>query len=142
MEQQIQCTRCRNKHTEADRVSVRSRHGGTTQACPRCGGHSYYDLTTMAAWCWASGLIEFGNPQNMPEGAIQVATGAKSWLPAVVSAVARMGLEGQMLVPGVPEAAGQRAAAAALDNWLRRCSAGNGQPGRHGVIFTLPPKSN
>lgn len=40
----VQCTRCKNKHLKSDRVETKpDRSGLRTLACPRCGGHSFYD---------------------------------------------------------------------------------------------------
>lgn len=104
--------------------------------CPRCGCKSYYDLRPEIAWCWASGLIEFG--EAAPEGSIVIANGARSSLRTVVGALARNGYgnsAGKLLVPGVPEADGQKTAGDALAKWLNWCAQGNGKKGRYGVVF-------
>lgn len=134
---QVQCTRCRNKHMESERVAVRTSRIGSELTCPRCGGRSYYDLTPQVAWTWASGLIEWGD--EAPEGSIVIAKGPKSSIKAVLEVVARHGHErGVLLVPGVPEAENQRAGVEALDKWLAWCSKGNGNKHRHGVEFIVP----
>ncbi len=59
----------------------------------------------MKAYCWASGLIQFGHKK--PEGAIVFAKGPAKPLREVVEVLARHGQgnsKGQLLVPGVPEA--------------------------------------
>lgn len=46
----VQCTRCRNKHMESDRVeSAPDRYGMRTLKCPKCGGHNFYKLDATAA---------------------------------------------------------------------------------------------
>lgn len=130
----VQCTRCRNKHWESERVvQPNSKH--RDMVCPRCGGRSYYDLRPQLAWCFASGEIEFGSPNNVPEGAIVIASGAKSYIRGAVSVVARIGHKGKLLVPGVPEAESQKQAGDALSEWLSWCAKGNGRKGSYGVIF-------
>ncbi|WP_245704060.1 hypothetical protein [Oryzisolibacter propanilivorax] len=132
-------------HTEADRISrPRPRRStGDIQwsdlVCPRCGCKNYYDCTPQVAWCWASGLIEIGDslPPNEPggSGAIEIAAGPKYALKGQLSALARHGKgasAGMLLVPGVPEAEGQRAKGDALALWLAWCSR---PKSRDGVSF-------
>lgn len=93
----------------------------------------------IIAWCWASGLIEFGLEADMPQGSIKIAEGQERALRYAIAAAARHGRganEGKLLVPGVPEAPSQVAAADALDAWLKWCAQGNGEKHRNGVIFT------
>lgn len=126
----VQCTRCRNKHRESQRVqkptTVKGLRSSTLQVtdscCPRCGGKAFYDLTPQVAWCWATGLIEFGD--QAPEGAIEIATGPKCDLQAVINVKARHGIgpRRHLLVPGVPEAEDGRAAGDALAAWLKWCA--------------------
>lgn len=129
----VQCCRCRNKHNESDRHDVphKAIPGATQSVCPRCRATEYYDITPMVAYCWATGVIEFGT--EVPDGAIQIATGPKAHLQAVVGVAARHGhADGVLLVPGVPEAAGnQRAAGHALMRWLEW----NGGRRKNGVAF-------
>jgi predicted nucleic-acid-binding Zn-ribbon protein len=48
----VQCTRCRNKHMESDRVETApDKYGLRTMACPRCGGHNYYKLDDNGKRC-------------------------------------------------------------------------------------------
>jgi predicted nucleic-acid-binding Zn-ribbon protein len=48
----VQCTRCRSKHMESDRVKKSpDRHGMRIMACPKCGGHSYYKLDDNGKCC-------------------------------------------------------------------------------------------
>lgn len=132
----VQCTRCRNKHWESERTKVAKKSWVHQLVCPRCGCRSYYDLTMQAAWCWASGQIEFGDPSCVPEGAIAIAKGPAAFLKGVIEVVARHGYErGVLLVPGVPEAETQQAAGEALSSWLAWCAKSNGKQGRHGVEF-------
>ena len=93
------------------------------------------------AWCWASGLIEFGPQSEVPSGAIKIAEGRERPLRYAVATAARHGRgasEGKLLVPGVPEAESQIAAADALATWLKWCDQGNGMKHRNGVIFSSP----
>jgi hypothetical protein len=79
-------------------------------------------------------LIEIGDdlPANLETGgAIEIARGPKAVLKQRLQTLARNGRglgEGMLLVPGVPEAEGQRAKADALAIWLAWCgnSKGNG----------------
>lgn len=90
------------------------------------------------AWCWASGLIEIGDEDDLPENAILIADGPRAFLVGVVSAVARHGQGasvGKLLVPGVPEAEDQQKAGDVLAKWLAWCAKNNGHKGRHGVAF-------
>lgn len=70
----------------------------------------------MKAYCWASGLIEFG--PRVPDGALLIASGKEKPLRAFLESVARHGYETRevngrptkvrgtehLLVPGIPEA--------------------------------------
>ncbi|ELU6656796.1 host nuclease inhibitor protein [Salmonella enterica] len=73
---------------------------------------------TITAYCWASGLIEFGN--TLPEGALPIVTGSEKQVREVVEVLARHAYNGDLLVPGIPEAADQNEAREALE---RFCSA-------------------
>lgn len=144
----VQCCRCRNKHTEADRTPrPHPRISGASElVCPRCGCTSYYDITPWHAWCWANGLIEMGvtPPADSPDGdgAIVIARGGKAHLEAVMNAVARHGhgdLEGTLIVPGVPEAELYgRDPVKALREFIDWCAQSNGRRHRHGVVFGIP----
>lgn len=145
----VQCCRCRNKHTESDRIMrprprrVASQLQIQDSCCPRCGSTTYYDIAPWVAWCWASGLIEMGDavPVKQPDGSgpIVIARGPASSLKAVVEAVARHGYgasEGQLLVPGIPEAQITGAdPVKVLADFVDWCAKGNGRRGRHGVVF-------
>lgn len=88
----------------------------------------------MRAYCFASGLIEFGN--RVPKGAIAFAHGPESILVDLVKSRARHGyqtrvIDGRptkipgsdtLLVPGIPEAPDQSAALDALHAWLKWAS--------------------
>ena len=73
------------------------------------------------AYCWASGLIEFG--ESVPEGAIPMISGDDQKVRALMDAVARIAYDNvTLLVPGVPEAGDDAAKYAALQKflaWLR-----------------------
>lgn len=57
----------------------------------------------MRAYCWRTGLIEFGS--RTPRGALPIATGPGKRLRAAISAAARHAYDpGKLLVPGIPEA--------------------------------------
>lgn len=80
----------------------------------------------MRAYCWASGLIEFG--RSIPDGALPIARGPAKALRDFIDGHARHGyrteiIDGRptrvpgtecLLVPGVPEAANGNAAVDAL----------------------------
>ncbi|PTU71455.1 hypothetical protein [Chromobacterium haemolyticum] len=132
----VKCARCRYPHRETERIS-RPTELGDVLACPRCGAHSYYDMTPQVAWCWASGLIEWGDQGQEPEGGIVIARGPKCSLKSILNVVARHGFQhGVLLVPGVPEAADQRAASDALDQWLSWCASTSHED----VVFVTPPE--
>lgn len=89
----------------------------------------------MKAWCWSSGLIEFG--ARTPKGAIQIASGKEASLRHALDVLARHGKgasAGLLLVPGVPEAPQDDADTAkgdALVTWLKWCT----DRGYRGVKF-------
>lgn len=58
--------------------------------------------STITAYCWASGLIEFGH--TLPEGALPIVTGNEKQVRDVVTVLARHAYNGDLLVPGIPEA--------------------------------------
>ncbi|EJY4049082.1 host nuclease inhibitor protein [Salmonella enterica] len=58
--------------------------------------------STITAYCWASGLIEFGN--TLPEGALPIVTGNEKQVRDVVTVLPRHAYNGDLLVPGIPEA--------------------------------------
>lgn len=147
-DRQAKCTRCRNVHLESERVErPRPRRSTASiqmydRCCPRCGGKEYYDATPQMAWCWASGLIEVGDREPAIQadgsGPIVIARGPKFALKSVLDALARHGRghsEGQLLVPGVPEAGSQREAGDALEEWLTWCASSRSAR-RDGVTFT------
>ncbi|HGA5439881.1 TPA: host nuclease inhibitor protein [Salmonella enterica subsp. enterica serovar Eastbourne] len=57
---------------------------------------------TITAYCWASGLIEFGH--TLPEGALPIITGKEKDVRDEVEVLARHAYNGDLLVPGIPEA--------------------------------------
>ena len=134
----VQCTRCKNQHHASKRISKRGRNGMYDLVCPKCNCKSYYDMSPWAAWCYASGLIEIGDPNSIPEGASKIAHGPKSFLDAQISVVARhvKGESGnQLLVPGVPEANSQAEKMAALEEFMQWCEKRNGKKSSNGVVF-------
>ncbi|EAB8209724.1 host nuclease inhibitor protein [Salmonella enterica] len=72
---------------------------------------------TITAYCWASGLIEFGN--TLPEGALPIVTGNEKNVRDVVGVLARHAYNGDLLVPGIPETANQNEAREALERFSR-----------------------
>ncbi|ENJ2428507.1 host nuclease inhibitor protein [Salmonella enterica] len=72
---------------------------------------------TITAYCWASGLIEFGNA--LPEGALPIVTGSEKQVCDEVTVMARHAYNGDLLVPGIPEAADQNEAREALVRFSR-----------------------
>lgn len=140
----IRCCRCRFKHLHSQRVGrVRKMAASSSLrmevlCCPRCHCTTFYELKPQVAWCWASGLIEFGDVA--PEEAIVIATGPKFALKSQVEVVARHGKgasAGLLLVPGVPEAKSQKDKGDALAAWLRwRAKA----KGRDGVVWATEVK--
>lgn len=124
----VQCTRCRNKHMQSERgMRLGLSHGApvSQSLCPRCNGHSFYDLTPQVAWCYASGLIEIGDTPPNHDGVIVFASGPKAFLYGRLAMVARHGKgksAGKLLVPGIPEAIDQTAAQEALQKWLVWCA--------------------
>ncbi|HGJ4212511.1 TPA: host nuclease inhibitor protein [Salmonella enterica subsp. enterica serovar Poona] len=72
---------------------------------------------TITAYCWASGLIEFGN--TLPEGALPIITGKEKDVRDEVEVLARLAYNGDLLVPGIPEAADQNEAREALERFSR-----------------------
>lgn len=73
--------------------------------------------STITAYCWASGLIEFGN--TLPEGVLPIVTGSERRVRDVVEVLARYAYNGDLLVPGIPEAASQDEAREALVRFSR-----------------------
>ncbi|EDG5874071.1 host nuclease inhibitor protein [Salmonella enterica subsp. enterica serovar Newport] len=73
--------------------------------------------STITAYCWASGLIEFGN--TLPEGALPIVTGNEKQVRDEVTVMARHAYSGDLLVPGIPEAADQNEAREALERFSR-----------------------
>ncbi|EIZ2110916.1 host nuclease inhibitor protein [Salmonella enterica] len=72
---------------------------------------------TITAYCWVSGLIEFGN--TLPEGALPIVTGSEKQMRDEVTVMARHAYNGDLLVPGIPEAASQNEAREALERFSR-----------------------
>ncbi|MGG6201420.1 host nuclease inhibitor protein [Salmonella enterica] len=72
---------------------------------------------TITAYCWASGLIGFGN--TLPEGALPIIVGEEKQVRDVVGVLARHAYNGDLLVPGIPEAADQNEAREALERFSR-----------------------
>ena len=76
-------------------------------------------LKTTVAYCYRSGLIEFG--PTTPAGAIPIYTGEDKKLREKVEVLARHGQgksAGKLLVPGVPEASNDMNALAAVEQFV------------------------
>ncbi len=85
----------------------------------------------IRAYCFASGLIEFGS--RIPKGALIIARGPEKELRDFIGCKARHGYRTRkvngrptkirgsdtLLVPGVPEAGDQHAALDALHAWMK-----------------------
>ena len=72
---------------------------------------------TITAYCWVSGLVEFGN--TLPEGTLPIVTGSEKPVREVVGVLARHAYNGDLLVPGIPEAVDQNEACEALERFSR-----------------------
>lgn len=117
--------------TSPDRITVsRSKRGTTIKATGRSAQALFDALTAeptkptpehvaghVVAWCWATGLIEIG--YRVPDGAIEIVRGPDAAVRAEMDVAARHGYEGALLVPGIPEAKGQKAKGDALGAWIK-----------------------
>ncbi|EHP2713624.1 host nuclease inhibitor protein [Salmonella enterica] len=72
---------------------------------------------TITAYCWASGLIEFGH--TLPEGALPIITGNEKRVREEVEVLARHAYNGDLLVPGIPKAESMDAYREALVRFSR-----------------------
>jgi hypothetical protein len=71
------------------------------------------DREQLIAYCWANGVIEFG--EALPEGALKVTEGTPFKVRELIEGTARLAYDGKTwLAPGVPEAPDQREACTAL----------------------------
>jgi hypothetical protein len=130
------CTKCKLVHSESDRIIGGAGVGGAKQLeCPACRCKTFYDISPYAAWCFASGLINFGIESDMPEGAILIATGPKAYLVANVQTKSRHAYNGDYLVPGVPESKNEVEKSDALSHFLNWCQRGNGKKYSNGVVY-------
>ena len=96
----------------------------------------------IKAWCWASGVIGFG--EVAPKGSAVFARGPDRALRAIVDVVARHAYppnQGQLLVPGVPEAKTQKAGMDALLAFEEWCAKSNGAKDSYGVVFGRAARS-
>jgi hypothetical protein len=70
----------------------------------------------MYAYCWATGLIGFG--EKLPNGALPIARGKGKKFKAWVQVKARLAYDNKTyLVPGIPEAEDDREGIDALIKW-------------------------
>ncbi|ENT5390610.1 TPA: hypothetical protein ACG3DW_004738 [Pseudomonas aeruginosa] len=75
-------------------------------------------MADTIAFCWASGLIQFGD--QVPEGAIEIARGDDEIVREVIEVNSRLAYDCKsLLVPGVPEAETQAEGGDALENFIR-----------------------
>lgn len=141
-----QCTRCRNKHLESERIEE-PRKGdafASEMCCPRCRCRSYYDITPAKAWCSMSGVIVIGrvDEDQKPDGAsdrpIFFATGPYGDLKARIDTYANRE-RGSFVwtVPGMPEAKDEKDALALLRLWVSKCAVKTGTRYARGVVFEL-----
>lgn len=83
--------------------------------------------TEVRAYCGVDGVIFFAD--EVPQGFIEIVRGDPKQVRATLAVVARHGYTpGVLLVPGVPEAEGEKEALLALHRWLdwcARCNNGN-----------------
>lgn len=61
-------------------------------------------MALYRAYCWRGGIIEFG--PRIPDGALPIDRGTERSVRRRVEPLARRGYDGRLLVPGIPEAAG------------------------------------
>ncbi|CAN5436382.1 hypothetical protein BH10PSE18_BH10PSE18_18760 [soil metagenome] len=92
------------------------------------------------AWAWASGLIDIHDamPSKRHEGAIAFASGPRRALEERLGVLARHGQgasEGELLVPGVPEAENDDAGLEALMAFTKWAGKANERPDVYGVVF-------
>ncbi|MEL7112615.1 MAG: host nuclease inhibitor protein [Pseudomonadota bacterium] len=70
------------------------------------------------AYCWRTGLIEFGSV--LPDGALEITSASQHDRVTVIDRVAvraRHGWDNSLFVPGVPEATSDAEAFAAFQKW-------------------------
>ncbi|QBH95747.1 host nuclease inhibitor protein [Limnobaculum zhutongyuii] len=73
----------------------------------------------MIAYCFASGVIEFG--QRLPNGALPIISGKARNVRDLIGVHARHAYDGQtLLVPGIPEAIDQHEGLDALQAFINR----------------------
>ncbi|MDS9954448.1 hypothetical protein [Pseudomonas aeruginosa] len=75
-------------------------------------------MADTIAFCWASGLIQFGD--QVPEGAIEIARGDDQVVREILVTNSRHAYDNvSLLVPGVPEATNQAEGVDALEWFIR-----------------------
>ncbi|MFP8007700.1 host nuclease inhibitor protein [Pseudomonas aeruginosa] len=75
-------------------------------------------MADTIAFCWASGLIQFGD--QVPEGAIEIARGDDQVVREILVTNSRHAYDNvSLLVPGLPEAANQTEGGDALECFIR-----------------------
>jgi hypothetical protein len=80
------------------------------------------DKLKESAYAFRSGLIGFcENVRSIPAGALPLARHPRGVLRATISALARRGYDGSLLVPGVPEATTSADALDALCRFAQEC---------------------
>lgn len=88
-------------------------------------GGSLEDVQPLEfAYCWRSGVVEFG--KELPAGAIAITRGAGIVWREWVAIKCRLAYDGKtLLVPGIPEAEDDEAAFTALKkfcDWIEKCN--------------------
>ncbi|NNN24355.1 host nuclease inhibitor protein [Pseudomonas nitroreducens] len=82
-------------------------------------------MAKTIAYCWASGLIQFG--LEVPEGAIGIARGEDAAVRENIEVTARLAYDNEsLLVPGVPEAPNQRDGLLAVARYIQWLGERNG----------------
>lgn len=70
------------------------------------------------AYCWRDGVIKFGT--SVPKGALEIGQGDASFVAEVRVSARHSYAKGVLLVPGIPEAANDFDAEAALGFFIKR----------------------
>lgn len=83
-------------------------------------------MADTIAFCWASGLIQFGD--QVPDGAIEIARGDDQVVREIIEVTSRHAYDGKSLpVPGIPEAKNQAEGIDALERFVRWIASHNSE---------------
>lgn len=73
----------------------------------------------IIAYCWPSGIIEFGD--TVPYSALAIVSGPSHWIRVIIQRTAVLAMDGKtFLVPGIPEAMDAASGLAALEVYIRQ----------------------